>query len=163
MKELEKALGWFDRLQADASEIAARVSKISARVAANSYEPKEALADWIFFVQKGWLGWLPEPSPTDLPHVVITYSDAIDDAKDAVGLRRLRATAPSGNPVLAGDLQGPGGATIRAAKIRLLRVSQETELLVTAAGLKGQAQVDYEGSVQVRGEDVAKLTIKVTP
>lgn len=162
MKELEKALAWFDRLQADANEIAARVSKISAQVSANNYEPKEALADWMFFVGKGWLCWLPEPAPTGVPEVYITYSDSIDDIKHAVGLRRLRASAPAGNPALMGDLQGPGGKSILASKIELLRISQGTELLVTAIGLKGQAQVDYRGTVQVGGVDVATILIKVT-
>lgn len=162
MKELEKALGWFDRLQSDASEVAARVSKISAQVSANTYDPKEALADWVFFVSKGCLSWLPDPAPTDLPRVVITYSDSIDDSKDAVGLRRLRATAPLGTPVLAGPLQGPGSATIPVSKIVVARITQGTELLVTAKTLKGQTQGDYLGKVQVGTQDLATVLIRVT-
>jgi hypothetical protein len=162
MKELEKALGWFDRFQADASEIAARVSKISAQVSANTYDPKEALGDWVFFVAKGWLSWLPEPTFPDLPNVFIKYSKSIDGAKDAVGFRRLRATAPAGAPTVPAAPQGPGGATIPIGNVVPARFNQDTDLLVTAKSLSGQVQGDYTGKVQVTGVDVATLLIRVT-
>lgn len=162
MNEFDKALRWFDRVQTDVSEVGERFSTIAGKVASNSYDTKDALADWIYFVSKGCFYWLPDPGPGDIPFVNVKYSLAADGANNVIAMRRLPLGTPAGAPSIPAGLQD-GANVLPPAKYDIVRINQDRDLLVTGKNLNAQGQGNYKGKAQIAGKDVATVAIKVDP
>lgn len=166
-KGIKRGLDWFDRFQAEASVVAQRVAASAGKAAGNKYEPKDALADWMFFVDRSWLCWMPEPESTGAPEIFLSYSKSTGGGKKVAGQTTLRTSAPPGDPQLAADPEEEPSALsastpkkILKAKFEVFRIGPQ---LVVRADLKDELQAKYLGRIEiVAGELAAILILDVT-
>jgi hypothetical protein len=135
-------------------------------MAAGTYEPKQAFADWSFLMTLGWLSLVPTPPMASLSPTVQLRVHL--GAKNAAGSVWLPTTPPSGS-IVAGDLKLSAGAKkIPKNKIDCELFDQGSTLVVTVKGLDNQAlglnAGDlYSSEVTVGNVQIARIRLAVYP
>jgi hypothetical protein len=162
MSDAEKLQGWFNQVGEEGIQAAARWLRAVDMLAAGTYEPKNALSDWYFFMSR-WLAFLPEAPVTTgqaLPLVLLTVHAGQDSAAGARRIRRANAAAFAGDFVNTKD----SAKSIARADLTAALHDGGTTLLVTASRLAAKALSvgdTYAGKVMDGATAIANVEIRV--
>jgi hypothetical protein len=165
MNESVKIRGWLGHLERQIVEGTDRWLTAYESMAAGTYEPKQAFADWSYFLAAGWLSVLPDAPAAAKAGVPLVLLTVHLGQATAAGMRSI---PPAAGTVTASDLklEVGGGKLVVAAQLTCELFDGRTTLLVKASGLDTLAPAlvtgeRYKGDVSVAGAKIADLALVV--